>query len=121
MPDSEENFRSPEALFIGDYANEFVLWDVSFKDLKGGHMTTDQFVGLYQRTLERNGGVAVRKFSERYQGVPIPQMYADKIEKLDDLTNQINPLFNKFLISRDDKDRDELMKLIEQGMKEIKP
>ncbi len=116
----EHNLRSPENLFKGDYINEFIWLDVNLKDLKGGHMTMDEFIGLSQRVLQ-NKGLAVKKFSERYENTSIPQKYVEAVKKLDDLADEINVIFKKFLISKDDKDRDRLMNLVDEGMKEIKP
>lgn len=113
----EKYARSPEGLFKGDYINAFLGLDFNLRDLKSGHITQDYFIDLYKNRFTGN---PVLKFSERYKDTPIPQMYAEKIKKLDALIDEITPLFNKFLVSKDDNDRNKLIELTEKGIKEIK-
>lgn len=121
--DIEKNMRSPEGKFTGDYANEFLGFEFSLKDLKYGHISADNFYKNNQNRLARQGKL-ILKFSERYKDMPIPQMYAEKIKELDDMADQINTLFNTFLESKDDKEkddlRDELIKLTEKATRIIK-
>lgn len=120
MTEREKTVRSPEILFKGDYVNEFVWLYMSLMQLKRKEISMEYFEDLCHTNPNKKEAVFVRKFMERYEGMPIPQMYAEKITKLDALVDEINPLIRKFFISKDDKDRDELMELAEKGIKEIK-
>ncbi len=82
-------------------------------------MTVDDFVD-FCKTDSPNNGIWVKKFSERYKDVPIPQMYAERIKNLDAFVDEVNPLINKFLISKDNKDRNELTELVTKMVREVK-
>lgn len=82
-------------------------------------MTMDYFVDSCNMALQDNR-VFVRKFSEVYKDTPIPKIYAERIKNLDAFTDEVNPLVDKFLISKDDKDRADLLELVTKMVQEVK-
>lgn len=119
MSEWENNLRSPEGLFKGDYINEFAWLYTSLKQLAADNITVDDFVVFCKMSIQ-DKGVFVRKFSETYKNTSIPQMYAERIKNLDAFVDEVNPLINKFLISKDDKDRNELTELVTKMVHEVK-
>lgn len=119
MSEHEKKFTSPEGLFKGDYVNEFAWLYTSLRQLAANQITMEDFVDFCKKSVQDNS-VFVRKFSEAYKNTPIPQMYAERIKNLDIFVDEVNPLVNKFLISKDDKDRNELVELVTKMVREVK-
>ncbi len=119
MSEWEKNLGSPEGLFKGDYINEFAWLYTSLRQLEAGQITMDDFVDFCKMSV-RDNGVLVRKFSEAYKNTPTPKMYAERIKNLDAFVDEANSLISKFLISKDDKDRNELMELVTKMVREVK-
>ncbi len=117
MPEHYD-FNAPEKRYRGDYINEFNWLEINILGFKHGDLTFDQLINLFEKVIQQQG--LVKKFSERYKDAEIPGGLKEQIEKTDALADRANEILNDLLVSKDARQIDELLKVVNEALKIIR-